>query len=486
VAGPELLAPVLPGETLAGKYRVERILGKGGMGIVVAAKHLELDERVAIKFLLRAGPESIERFIREARAAAKVKGEHVCRVFDVARLESGEPYIVMEYLEGVDLAERLAKERTLPLPLVASWIIQACTALSEAHALGIVHRDLKPANVFLAARADGGTCVKILDFGISKLASNDAMTSTTALIGSPAYMSPEQLVSARTVDHRADIWSLGVMLHELVTGSMPFTAESVIQLTVTIRESTPSAPSALVTELPSSFDLVVAKCLAKAPESRFANVRELAMALAPFAEQPFQQLAQRIGRVEPESDPALVATAHDTNPSRATPEAPAATSAAPERPAEGVGQVTLEPITSASGTRPSSGRRWLPFAGLALVGLGVAFGISRRTPTVTATTTDAAPSTSANVIESASPPVVSPSREVVAEPAPPPVKTTAPSPTVPSTPRPASTAKPSAEPYTAPSLAPVPEPPVTAAPSAAVDAGARRPRSLDRSDPYAH
>src|SRR3954452_10790259 len=188
-------APVLPGETLAGKYKVERVLGKGGMGIVVAARHLELDERVAIKFLLgERSSAGVDRFLREARAAAKVKGEHVCRVFDFGRLETGEPYIVMEYLEGPDLARKLASQGPQPVPAVVGWIIEACDALAEAHAIGIVHRDLKPANVFLANRTDGSSCAKILDFGISKLAA-ETMTSTATVMGSPLYMSPEQMES---------------------------------------------------------------------------------------------------------------------------------------------------------------------------------------------------------------------------------------------------------------------------------------------------
>jgi len=160
---------VLPGETLAGKYRVERVLGSGGMGIVLAARHLQLDERVAIKLLrpelARNGPVNA-RFVREARAAVKIKSEHVARVFDVGTLPDGAAYMVMEHLEGSDLAALVCAEGRLAEATAAEYVLQACEALAEAHALGIVHRDLKPGNLFLARRADGSPCVKVLDFGI--------------------------------------------------------------------------------------------------------------------------------------------------------------------------------------------------------------------------------------------------------------------------------------------------------------------------------
>jgi eukaryotic-like serine/threonine-protein kinase len=272
-------APVLPGETLAGKYRVERVLGEGGMGIVVAARHLTLDERVAIKFLL-GGPseDAVERFTREARAAVKVKGEHVCRVFDFGRLETGEPYIVMEYMEGTDLARKIAHDGRQPASLVACWMIETCDAIAEAHALGIVHRDLKPANVFLANRPDGSSRAKVLDFGISKLPAQQ-MTKTKAMMGSPAYMSPEQLESAREVDARADVWSLGTMLYELLTGKPPFVAGTLIELAVQIRERDP-AP---MEDVPEELAKVVTKCLQKKAADRYPSAAELALALAPFA-----------------------------------------------------------------------------------------------------------------------------------------------------------------------------------------------------------
>nr|HMR07207.1 serine/threonine-protein kinase [Polyangiaceae bacterium] len=215
------------GDILAGKFRVEKLLGSGGMGMVVAAHHLQLDEPVAIKFLLPealTNAAAVGRFAREARAATKIKSEHVVRIIDIGSFDSGEPYIVMEYLNGQDLSQLLAARGPLPPDEVAEYILQACEAIVEAHVLGIVHRDLKPANLFVAARMDGTPLVKVLDFGISKVSTGPdlSLTETSALMGSPLYMSPEQMASAKSVDARTDIWALGVILYELVTGKPPF------------------------------------------------------------------------------------------------------------------------------------------------------------------------------------------------------------------------------------------------------------------------
>src|SRR5580704_2008082 len=198
------------GEVLAGKYRVDRVLGEGGMGVVVAAHHLQLDQKVALKFLLPDALEnsdSVARFRREAQAAVKIKSEHVARVTDVGELENGAPYIVMEYLEGSDLADWLREHGPLPIEQAVDFVLQACEALAEAHVLGIVHRDLKPANLFCLQKPDGSVCIKVLDFGISKVltpgaASSSEMTRTTAFLGSPLYMSPEQLQMSKGVDTR--------------------------------------------------------------------------------------------------------------------------------------------------------------------------------------------------------------------------------------------------------------------------------------------
>src|SRR5689334_23477229 len=211
---------VQTGAVLSGKYRIERMLGVGGMGVVMAAHHLQLDERVAIKFLLPDGmnnEEAVARFDREARTAAKIKSEHVARVIDVGSLENGSRYIVMEYLEGADLASFLRSRRLLPVEEAVEFVLQACEALAEAHALGIIHRDLKPENLFLVRRADGLVSVKVLDFGISKITAltgsgrEVGITKTSTIMGSPLYMSPEQMTCAKDVDFRTDIWAMGAI-----------------------------------------------------------------------------------------------------------------------------------------------------------------------------------------------------------------------------------------------------------------------------------
>ena len=296
--------PILPGETLAKKYRIDRLLGQGGMGVVVAAHHLDLETSVAIKFLsiMNAGA-SVDRFLREARAAAKVKSEHVCKVFDVGRLDSGEPYIVMEHLEGMDLGEKLEQEGPQRLEDVATWMVQACDALSEAHERGIVHRDLKPANIFLARRDDDSLTAKVLDFGISKLPQGAATArgrvgSTTAqgIVGSPLYMAPEQMESASSVDARADIWSVGITIYELLTREMPFMGESIIALALNIREGLYRPLRDHQPHLPPEIEAVVARCLQKDPSARFPNIAALAEAIAPFAPVEVQVLAKRIAR----------------------------------------------------------------------------------------------------------------------------------------------------------------------------------------------
>ena len=297
---------VKEGDVLAGKYRIERVLGEGGMGVVVSAMHLQLDERVAIKFLLPGAlhnAEAVARFAREARAAVKIKSEHVARVSDVGTLETGAPYMVMEFLQGRDLSNVLAHVGPLSAGDAAEHVLQACEALAEAHALGIVHRDLKPANLFLAARADGSPCVKVLDFGISKLTSASSsgadfgMTKTHAIMGSPLYMSPEQMSSTRDVDARADIWAVGAILYELVTGSVPFLADSMPQLCGMILQEAPVPPRARRADLPEAFERVVLRCLEKDRTKRFQNVAELAVALAPFAPRNGARSAQRISKI---------------------------------------------------------------------------------------------------------------------------------------------------------------------------------------------
>jgi serine/threonine-protein kinase len=300
------MTPVYEGQVLAGKYRVERVLGVGGMGVVVSALHLALDERVALKFLLPealANPEAVARFAREARAAVKIKSEHVARVSDVGTLDTGAPYMVMEFLQGQDLAALIRDRGPLPTTDAVDFVLQACEALAEAHALGIVHRDLKPANLFLITAADGSPCVKVLDFGISKLTSpsssgNDyGMTKTQAIMGSPLYMSPEQMTSSRDVDGRSDIWAVGTILFELIAGRPPFLGDTMPQLCGMILQNPPPSLRELRPDVPLGLEAAVLRCLEKDRARRFANVAEFAFALAPFGTQNAARSAQRVAKV---------------------------------------------------------------------------------------------------------------------------------------------------------------------------------------------
>lgn len=297
---------VKQGEIIAGKYRIERVLGEGGMGFVVQAMHVQLDERVAIKFLLPqalANEEAVARFAREARAAVKIKSEHVARVSDVGTLETGAPYMVMEFLQGQDLAALVRANGPLATEDAVDYLLQASEAIAEAHALGIVHRDLKPANLFLAHRADGSPCVKVLDFGISKMTSPGSsgsdlgMTRTHAIMGSPLYMSPEQLASTRDVDARADIWALGAILYELVTGRVPFEADTMPQLCGMILQEAVPPPRSVRTGLPEGLETAILRCLEKDRTKRFQNLAEVAAALVPFAPRASARSAQRISKV---------------------------------------------------------------------------------------------------------------------------------------------------------------------------------------------
>jgi serine/threonine-protein kinase len=288
------------GDVFAGKYAIERPLGLGGMGAVFLARHLELDERVALKVLLPAttagapSGEAAARFIREARAAIKIRNEHVVRILDVGRLE-GAPYIVMEYLEGSDLARLLDDHGCLPIDDAIEYVVQACEAIAAAHAMGVVHRDLKPANLFLARTSDGHPCVKVLDFGISKIqgssdgestGKNPALTSTTTVMGTPCYMSPEQLRSTRDVDARADIWSIGAILHALLTGTPPYDGESNADVSAKIIRDLPTPVRQLRSDVPTELEAIILRCLEKDRDRRFPDVAELAQALAAVAARP--------------------------------------------------------------------------------------------------------------------------------------------------------------------------------------------------------
>ncbi|MDC0744345.1 serine/threonine-protein kinase [Polyangium mundeleinium] len=281
------------GNVIADKYVVERILGRGGMGIIIAARHTGLHERRAIKFMLPhvlSDGTAVERFRREARAASRIKSEHAVRVHDIDRLANGAFYIVMEYLEGQDLKAVEKARGPLPFREACDYVLQACEAIQEAHDAGIVHRDLKTANLFLTTGPRGEPWIKVLDFGIAKLV-NEAegkrmdITETKLALGTPAFMAPEQMKSSRHIDARADIWSLGVILYRLTTGVLPFDAPSINLMALRILSPGPApAPSTHNAELPPLFDFIIKKCLEKDPERRLRSVAQLSTLLRVLVE----------------------------------------------------------------------------------------------------------------------------------------------------------------------------------------------------------
>jgi serine/threonine-protein kinase len=340
--------PVRPGDLLAGKYRVEAVLGMGGMGVVVSARHEQLDQRVAIKFVrpeALGNSDAVERFLREARAAVKLRSEHAARVLDVGTLETGAPYMVMELLEGSDLAQTLEEQGRLPLEQAADFMVQACEAVAEAHAAGIVHRDLKPQNLFLARTVGDAVKVKVLDFGVSK--SESAMSSavggltrTRTMLGSPLYMSPEQMRSSRDADARSDVWALGVVLFELLTTARPFEAESLPELCLMVVSDPPRSLRDLRPDAPPELADVVERCLRKDPAERYANAADLAEALEPFVSPASRHLIRRArmaiqaGGSQRASSQDLGGRAGSSGGHRAVPPTPAAWGSAgsPRRP----------------------------------------------------------------------------------------------------------------------------------------------------------
>lgn len=303
-AEPSVVVPA-PGDLIAGKYRVERMLGEGGMGVVVLAARLSDDAPVAVKVLraeARRDRESVIRFEREARALMKMSGEHVARILDFGETESGARFIAMEYLDGNDLSRESKLRGPLPLAEAIDHIAQACEALADVHAAGVVHRDLKPANLFLVRGSKGERRIKLVDFGIAKMTGADSdgettLTTTASFVGSPSYMSPEQMINPRRVDFRTDIWALGVTLYRLLTRTAPFAGDSVLEICGTIMSGHPPRRMRDARpDLPQKLDEVMLKCLAREPSDRFRNVAEMAEALAPFGTDDAVQSAERVRR----------------------------------------------------------------------------------------------------------------------------------------------------------------------------------------------
>jgi eukaryotic-like serine/threonine-protein kinase len=294
--------PIAVGDlVVGGKYRVERLIGEGGMGLVVLGRHVELGNAVAIKVLRDHDDETVaKRFMREARAAANLTNDHVVRVYDVGTLDGGAPYMLMDYLEGEDLG-RILQRGALGVLEAADYVIQACEGIAVAHSFGIVHRDIKPQNLFLVRRLHQSPIVKVLDFGIAKTfegMDQVTLTQTTGIMGSPAYMSPEQMRASHEVDARTDVWSLGVVLYELLAGSVPFDGHTVADLCARVLMQQPVAIAERRGDVPKPIQEVIERCLEKDASKRLPGVSDLAAALEPFAPFSMQGTAERIRKIE--------------------------------------------------------------------------------------------------------------------------------------------------------------------------------------------
>ncbi len=393
-----MTAPVKIGDVIDNKFKVEGILGEGGMGVVVAALHLELDVRVALKFLLPeafSNLEAVQRFIREARAAARIRSEHVARILDTGRLEDGSPFQVMELLDGEDLSKVLATRGAVAVEDAVSYVLQASEALAEAHTAGIIHRDLKPANLFLARRPDRTTILKVLDFGISKnlLSTEKGLTRSNAIVGSPFYMSPEQLTYGGEVDARSDIWSLGIILYELISGTPPFGGETLPQVVAGILTNRPRTVGELRPGLPPGVGAAIHRCMMTNPGDRFTSVAELAHALAPYGPPSARESAELISRVMHHSyaPGALAPTMNEPRPNEPTSGAGAAArSSAGLSGTAAPWSRTGDPATTSGGTRTGTGAMLaalgLGLGTLAVIGVVLAFAFNHARQTTSGTT----------------------------------------------------------------------------------------------------
>jgi serine/threonine-protein kinase len=290
-----ILKELKEGTVIDGKYRVDDVLGRGAMGVVVAATHQELREKVALKFLyVRAdnGSDFRARFRREAQVSAKLKNEHITRVIDIGTWREHALFMVMEHLTGTDLRKVTRNFGALPVDRAIDYIIQVCEGMAEAHAHGIIHRDLKPSNLFVTKRADGTDLIKILDFGISKWSAQegelDDLTQTGVVLGSPKYMSPEQLFGSGAVDVRADVWSIGAIFYELLVGHPPFDFPTLTRICAELSSTRPPANMREQRpDLPEALDEVVLRALERDRDGRIANVADLAGAILEAVESPF-------------------------------------------------------------------------------------------------------------------------------------------------------------------------------------------------------
>jgi eukaryotic-like serine/threonine-protein kinase len=361
-----------PGDVLDGKYRVERLLGEGGMGAVAKATHLLRRAPVALKFMSGAVLSlqgAVERFVNEGVAASQIDSDHVVKVFDVGRLPSGAPYLVMEYLDGCDLGQLLEREGpTLPVARAVHFIVQALRALQTAHAAGIIHRDMKPSNCFVIDKDGEADFVKLVDFGISKVrATEDGqaahLTRTNSALGTPLYMSPEQARSPRDVDARTDLYSVGAILYEMLSGRTPYTSETgeFTEILFKIFTTEPEPLATLRPDLPEGLCAVVHHALQRDPKDRFGSAAEMAEALTPFADERSTQVFVRLRgtrrsngpmhSLTPAAESARVSKSEAT--ARTFPSFKDSAAPTPKPPSTEVGVTKEAAATRASATHPS-------------------------------------------------------------------------------------------------------------------------------------
>jgi hypothetical protein len=296
--------PLSPGKLVAGKYRIGRLLGRGDAGYTVLANQVALEQPVVLKFMhawsANENPEEAARFLDQARAAARIRSDHVVRVSDTGALEDGAPYIVMEYLEGQGLDALLQERRPLPVAHAVAYAMQAIEGLGEAHAAGLVHRDLKPTNLLLTQRTDGSVGIKVLGFGVSRVPSGPVVSTNNGdKSGWSCYMAPEQVTGARDVDQRVDIWALGAVLYEMLAANPPFVGETADATGAQILHTLPKPLRYLRADVPPVLEAAVMQCLEKLPGRRFQNMGALARALASFEEPNGQAAAARVERIAP-------------------------------------------------------------------------------------------------------------------------------------------------------------------------------------------
>ncbi len=444
-----------PGDVIAGKYEISRLLGKGGMGVVVEAQHKKLGTRVAIKFLMPdalTSHDSVARFDREARASALLRSPYVVRVLDIDATPDGLPFIVMEYLDGHDLGSEIRRRGQIPVVDAVDWVLQACIGLAEAHARGIVHRDIKPANLYLCKEASG-PIVKVMDFGVSKLLAGHGeidLTTTDTAVGTPNYMAPEQLLSSRAIDHRADVWALGVVLYRMLCGAFPFSGATPTALAIAIATEPPVPILSVAPSLPPDVAAAVMRALEKDVARRHADVVAFGRALEPFGSKRVAFAAAVAGMPPPhaQSAPDLAAAVTVSNERTHPMEAPvvvddmnAGTERAWAKRAAGA------PVTPRRSTWPLmlamiSGT----IALLGALAISLAFSMRKKPPLTASSAAEPAASVTSSVAESAEaafappPPTPEPGLAESVAPTPPPTAALSAAPPHPARPNPRATA----------------------------------------------